>query len=163
MDNQAINEAIEILINNFTRHPRINQDDSNLTVFDMLQEFWRKKMTKSEPATISSTQATASSSSSSSTSPNQTPNIVYEYLQKPGPPYICFVTLPGGACFATFQNCTNKLEAKKHAALISLMNSVFNEHPLRRINEDFIAKSAENAQKDYVIFSYHFDRLIVIS
>ena len=82
MDNQAINEAIEILINNFTRHPRINQDDSNLTVFDMLQEFWRKKMTKSEPATNSSTQATASSSSSSSTSPNQTPNIVYEYLQK---------------------------------------------------------------------------------
>ena len=142
MDNQAINEAIEILINNFTRHPRINQDASNLTVFDMLQEFWRIKIGKSNEQPAASA-ATASESQA-------VPNIVYEFLQKPGAPYICFVTLPGGACFATFQNCSNKLEAKKNAALISLMNSVFNEHPLRRINEDFIAKSAENAQKDYV-------------
>jgi hypothetical protein len=31
------------------------------------------------------------------------------------------------------------------------MNSIFNEHPLRRINEEFIFKSLEEAQKDQVI------------
>lgn len=44
-----------------------------------------------------------------------------------------------------------KNEARKSAALISLMNSVFNEHPLRKINEEFIQKSIENAQRDFVI------------
>lgn len=34
---------------------------------------------------------------------NENPLIVYEFLETPGPPYVCFVTLPGGACFATFQ------------------------------------------------------------
>lgn len=44
-----------------------------------------------------------------------------------------------------------KHDAKKSAAQIALMNSFFNEHPLRRINEDFIQKSTENAQRDFVI------------
>ena len=44
-----------------------------------------------------------------------------------------------------------KNEARRSAALISLMNSVFNEHPLRKINEEFINKSIENAHKDLVI------------
>ena len=26
------------------------------------------------------------------------------------PPYICYVTLPGGSCFATFENCNTKVE-----------------------------------------------------
>lgn len=44
-----------------------------------------------------------------------------------------------------------KAEARRSAALIALMNSVFNEHPLRKINEEFIQKSVDNAQKDFVI------------
>lgn len=44
-----------------------------------------------------------------------------------------------------------KHDAKKSAAQIALMNSFFNEHPLRRINEEFIQKSTENAQRDFVI------------
>jgi len=32
-----------------------------------------------------------------------TSQVVYEFMEKPGAPYVCFVTLPGGACFATFQ------------------------------------------------------------
>ena len=31
------------------------------------------------------------------------------------------------------------------------MNSIFNEHPLRKINEEFINKSIESLQKDSVI------------
>ncbi len=48
------------------------------------------------------------------------------------------------------KNVNNRNEARKSAALISLMNSVFNDHPLRVINEEFIKNSIENAQKDLV-------------
>ena len=131
MDNQSVNEAIEILIANFTRHPRLtgrlgDADDVNMNVLDFLEEFWSRK----------------------SADMNET--IKYEFQEKPDPPFVCFVTLPGGPCFATFQNTLTKLEAKKSAATISLMNSIFNEHPLRRITDDFIAKSVEDAQRDMV-------------
>lgn len=86
MDTQAINEAIEILINNFTRHPRFSSlSDNKINVFEVLQEFWQMKQ--------------------NSFGNNIDPNcqIVYEFLERPGPPYVCLCTLPGGACFATFQ------------------------------------------------------------
>lgn len=131
MDNQSINEAIEILINNFTHHPGLSQqNDSKINVFDVLQEFWQMK-------------------SSSLNMPKEDLIPKYDFLERPGTPYVCFVTLPGGACFATFQGALTKHDAKKSAALIALMNSVFNEHPLRRMNEDFIQKSIENAQRDF--------------
>merc|ERR1712071_351699 len=63
-----------------------------------------------------------------------------------GPPYVCYVTLPGGSCFGSFQNCPTKAEARRSAAKIALMNSVFNEHPSRQISDDFIEKGdAEEA------------------
>lgn len=39
------------------------------------------------------------------------------------------------------QFCPTKAEARRSAAKIALMNSVFNEHPSRRITDDFIEKS----------------------
>ena len=45
-----------------------------------------------------------------------------------------------------------KSDAKKSAALLSLMNSIFNEHPLRKISEEFIKKSIDTAQNDFVKF-----------
>ncbi len=76
------NEAIEILINNFMNHPSLANSEQNLNVFDMLQEFWQMKCTTLEI---------------------DEPLLKYEFLERPGTPYVCFVTLPGGACFATFQ------------------------------------------------------------
>lgn len=94
MDNQAVNEAIEILINNFTRHPRLSHSsDSKLNVFDVLQEFWQLKSNGS----LSNNNLIDVSLTSLNS------QIVYEYLEKPGPPYVCLCTLPCGACFATFQ------------------------------------------------------------
>ena len=88
MDNQTINEAIEILINNFTSHPGLCQaNESKINVFDVLQEFWQMR-------------------SASGCDQDLLPK--YEFLERPGTPYVCFVTLPGGACFATFQ--VNKLK-----------------------------------------------------
>lgn len=86
MDNQSINEAIEILINNFTNHPGLSQsNDSKINVFDVLQEFWQMKVVNSN---ISQRESTLP---------------IYEFMEKPGTPFVCFVTLPGGSCFATFQ------------------------------------------------------------
>ena len=144
MDTNSIHEAIEILINNFTRHPRLSHltHDSKLNVYDVLQEFWHMKHIGSlqvENPTLS-----------------QENLIFYDFLERPGQPYVCLCTIPSGACFATFQNTNTKSEAKKSAALLALMNSLFNEHPLRRINEDFIKKSLESAHKDFVLKINHY-------
>ena len=45
-------------------------------------------------------------------------------LPSASPPYTCYVTLPGGSCFATFEPSTTKAEARRSAAKIALMNSV---------------------------------------
>jgi len=58
--------------------------------------------------------------------------------------------------FYCFKNTSTKQEAKKSAALISLMNSVFNEHPLRKINEEFIKKSVEEIVIDEFLKKLYF-------
>jgi len=65
------------------------------------------------------------------------------------PPYVCYVTLPGGSCFGSFQNCPTKAEARRSAAKIALMNSVFNEHPSRKITDEFITKAIDEAQQAF--------------
>eukprot|EP00106_Octopus_bimaculoides_P014386 XP_014781828.1 PREDICTED: LIX1-like protein [Octopus bimaculoides] len=42
-------------------------------------------------------------------------------------------------------NCSTKAEARRSAAKIALMNSVFNEHPSRKISDDFIEKAVGDA------------------
>lgn len=102
MDNHSMNQAIEVLLNNFTKHPGLASNTEN-SVFEILQEFWRIKSLNSH----------LNESSDSSL-------ISYEFLEKPSPPYVCFCTLPNGVCFATFQNVMTKTEARKNAALISV-------------------------------------------
>lgn len=31
--------------------------------------------------------------------------LLYESAQMPGPPYVCYVTLPGGSCFGNYRVC----------------------------------------------------------
>uniref|UniRef100_A0A4W4HFD8 Limb and CNS expressed 1 like n=1 Tax=Electrophorus electricus TaxID=8005 RepID=A0A4W4HFD8_ELEEL len=54
--------------------------------------------------------------------------VVYEMVPSNNPPYVCYF-------------CPTKAEARRSAAKIALMNSVFNEHPSRRITDEFIEKS----------------------
>merc|ERR550532_1963429 len=75
--------------------------------------------------------------------------VVFESQPSAQPPYVCFVTLPGGSCFGSFQNCPTKAEARRSAAKIALMNSVFNEHPSRRISEDFVEKAVQDAHQAF--------------
>lgn len=141
MDANSTSEAIEILISNFTRHPRLSHltTDSNLNVFDVLEEFWHMKQL--EDLNVDTKSLLIG---------HRDNGITYEFLERPGQPHVCLCTLPSGACFATFQNCLTKSDAKKSAALLALMNSMFNEHPQRKISNDFIKNSLENAHKDLV-------------
>ena len=54
---------------------------------------------------------------------------VITYLSSP--PYICYVTLPGGSCFATFENCSTKVQE-----FFLWMNVVGNDEEDDDDNED---------------------------
>lgn len=58
----------------------------------------------------------------------------------------------------SFQNCPTKAEARRSAAKIALMNSVFNEHPSRTITDHFIENAVAEATNSFnvmlIIYSY---------
>ena len=56
-----------------------------------------------------------------------------------------------GSC--SFQNCPTKAEARRSAAKIALMNSVFNEHPSRKITDEFIEKAVKEASRAFQVGS----------
>lgn len=58
---------------------------------------------------------------------------------------VCYVTLPGGCCFASPQECVSSAEARRSAAHVALVNSVFNELPSRRVTPSFIASAVQEA------------------
>ncbi|XP_030647641.1 protein limb expression 1 homolog [Chanos chanos] len=98
----------------------------DLNVVGMLHQFWEQKQVNGaavEPENL----------------------VVYESIPSPEPPYVCYVTLPGGSCFGNIKYCYTKAEARRDAARIALMNSTFNELPCRRITAEFIQRSVEDA------------------
>jgi len=73
--------------------------------------------------------------------------VIYESVPASTPPYICYVTLPGGSCFGSYGVCPTKAEARRSTARIALMNSVFNEQPTRRITQVFIDNAVSEASQ----------------
>jgi len=55
-----------------------------VNVVEALQDFWQMKQMKGSNVSNSAL-------------------IIYESEPSSGPPYICYVTLPGGSCFGSFQ------------------------------------------------------------
>ncbi|XP_068103591.1 protein limb expression 1 homolog [Hyperolius riggenbachi] len=98
----------------------------DLNVVAFLQEFWEKK--EKRKAVFPSESLVA-----------------YESVPSPDPPFVCYVTLPGGSCFGNFQYCTSRAEARRDAAKVALINSLYNELPNRRITQEFITKSVQEA------------------
>lgn len=125
----VLREAVDAVVNSFAKH---TQGYGRVNVVEALQEFWQMKEARGAEVQH-----------------HNGPLVVYESVPSSSPPYICFVTLPGGSCFASFQNCPTKAEARRSAAKIALMNSVFNEHPSRKISEDFIKKAVDDAKKSF--------------
>nr|XP_035936878.1 protein limb expression 1 homolog isoform X1 [Halichoerus grypus]XP_035936879.1 protein limb expression 1 homolog isoform X1 [Halichoerus grypus] len=105
-------------------HNRIQLHKVN--VVSMLQEFWESK--QQQRAAFPSEGV-----------------VVYESLPSPGPPFVSYVTLPGGSCFGNFQCCLSRAEARRDAAKVALINSLFNELPSRRITKEFIMESVQEA------------------
>ncbi len=102
-----------------------------MNVVEELQEFWQVKQ-------------------SSGAEMKNGALVIYESVPGPSaPPYVCYVTLPGGACFASYGSCPTKAEARRSAARIALMNSIFNEQPSRRITDEFIQKAVQEAYSNY--------------
>lgn len=112
-------EAVEAVVRSFAKH---TQGYGRVNVVEALQEFWQMKQSRGADLRNGAL-------------------VVYEMVPSNNPPYVCYVSLPGGSCFGSFQFCPTKAEARRSAAKIALMNSVFNEHPSRRITDDFIEKS----------------------
>ncbi|XP_055968587.1 protein limb expression 1 homolog isoform X2 [Sorex fumeus] len=98
----------------------------DLNVVSMLQEFWESK--QKQRAAFPSEGL-----------------VIYESLPSPGPPFVSYVTLPGGSCFGNFQCCLSRAEARRDAAKVALINSLFNELPSRRITKEFIMESVHEA------------------
>ncbi|XP_053331064.1 LIX1-like protein [Spea bombifrons] len=119
----VLREAVEAVVRSFAKH---TQGYGRVNVVEALQEFWQMKQTRGADLKNGAL-------------------VVYEMVPSNSPPYVCYVTLPGGSCFGSFQFCPTKAEARRSAAKIALMNSVFNEHPSRRITDEFIEKSVLEA------------------
>ncbi|XP_077457490.1 protein limb expression 1-like [Stigmatopora argus] len=71
--------------------------------------------------------------------------LLYESDASTGPPFVCYVTLPGGSCFGNYKLCNTQAEARRDAARVALMNSLVNELPCRRICPQFISHSLQQA------------------
>ncbi|XP_027983668.2 LIX1-like protein [Eptesicus fuscus] len=119
----VLREAVEAVVRSFAKH---TQGYGRVNVVEALQEFWQMKQSRGADLKNGAL-------------------VVYEMVPSNTPPYVCYVTLPGGSCFGSFQFCPTKAEARRSAAKIALMNSVFNEHPSRRITDEFIEKSVSEA------------------
>ncbi|XP_048784922.1 LIX1-like protein [Lagopus muta] len=119
----VLREAVEAVVRSFAKH---TQGYGRVNVVEALQEFWQMKQSRGADLKNGAL-------------------VVYEMVPASSPPYVCYVTLPGGSCFGSFQFCPTKAEARRSAAKIALMNSVFNEHPSRRITDEFIEKSVSEA------------------
>lgn len=106
----------------------VSNKKPKVAVVEALQEFWQMKAGRKDSQL------------------HQGALLIYEAVPSSTPPYVCYVTLPGGACFGSFQTCTTRAEARKSAAKIALMNSVFNEHPSRIISLEMIARLVAEAE-----------------
>ncbi|XP_028270602.1 protein limb expression 1-like [Parambassis ranga] len=119
---------------------------TDLNVVALLHNFWEQKQT-------GHFNSSSSESDGSDGKPaRQTESLLlYESAPTPGPPYICYVTLPGGSCFGNYKVCDTQAEARRDAARVALMNSLVNELPCRRINPQFITQSLQQAARDSAV------------
>ncbi|XP_069082032.1 protein limb expression 1 homolog isoform X1 [Pleurodeles waltl] len=119
-------ESLQLVVAQVLPHRDPSMVFRDLNVVSILQEFWENK---EKQRTVFPSEGT----------------VVYESVPSPDPPFVCYVTLPGGSCFGNFQGCSSRAEARRDAAKVALINSLFNELPTRRITKEFIAESVQEA------------------
>jgi len=107
-----------------------NSSRLRVNVVEELQEFWQMKQARGAQMKNGAL-------------------VIYESVPSSSPPYVCYVTLPGGSCFGSYGSCPTKAEARRSAARIALMNSIYNEQPNRKITQEFIEKAVNEAASAY--------------
>ena len=101
--NQGLESAVHAVITSFKSH----SDQDHVDAVEALKEFWQLKQAKNSG--IHGTE-------------------IYYHSIASESPSVCYVTLPGGSCFGSFETCFSLERAKQSAAKIALTNSVLNEH-----------------------------------
>ncbi|XP_071259096.1 protein limb expression 1 homolog isoform X2 [Salvelinus alpinus] len=112
----------------------------DLNIVAMLHNFWEQKQVEQDNRSDSQSEDSVKGSASQSEC-----LLLYESAPSPRPPYIYYVTLPGGSCFGNYKECETQAEARRDAARVALMNSLVNELPSRRITPLFITHSLQEA------------------
>ncbi|XP_024273477.2 protein limb expression 1 homolog [Oncorhynchus tshawytscha] len=112
----------------------------DLNIVAMLHNFWEQKQVEQVKGSDSQSEDSVKGSASQSEG-----LLLYESAPSPRPPYIYYVTLPGGSCFGNYKECETQAEARRDAARVALMNSLVNELPSRRITPLFITHSLQEA------------------
>ncbi|TDH12694.1 hypothetical protein EPR50_G00049970 [Perca flavescens] len=137
------NVEVEDSIMSYLSQSETDTSPKDLNVVVMLHNFWEQRQTGG---------LNGSSSESDGSVAIQTESLLlYESAPSPGPPYVCYVTLPGGSCFGNYKVCDTQAEARRDAARVALMNSLVNELPCRRINPQFITQSLQQAATDSAV------------
>ncbi|KAK2837341.1 hypothetical protein Q5P01_014553 [Channa striata] len=120
---------------------------NDLNVVTMLHDFWEQK----QMSQVNSPSNKIDGSGEDAASQTEC-LLLYESAPSHGPPFACYVTLPGGSCFGNYKVCDTQAEARRDAARVALMNSLVNELPSRRISPQFITQSLEQAASDSAVF-----------
>ncbi|XP_029999853.1 protein limb expression 1-like [Sphaeramia orbicularis] len=139
-------EKVEESIMSYLSQSEMDTNRNDLNVVAMLHNFWEQKQMSQSNG--SSTEADGSVMDATGRTETL---LLYESSPSPGPPYVCYVTLPGGSCFGNFKVCDTQAEARRDAARVALMNSLVNELPCRRITPQFITQSLQQAATDSAV------------
>ncbi|XP_065050962.1 LIX1-like protein [Rhopilema esculentum] len=117
-----LREAVDAVLKSFAKH---TGQSGEVDVKEAIGEFWHAKSKDGVPV-----------------------DLTYESEILQDGTYVCYVTLPGGSCFGSFEPCLTKTDAQISAAKIALMHSVFNDHPSRIITEKFIDQAVTEAKEN---------------
>ncbi|XP_044192786.1 protein limb expression 1-like [Thunnus albacares] len=137
---------VEDSIMSYLSQSETETSPKDLNVVAMLHNFWEQKQTSQLNG--SSTESDGSVRDAASQAESL---LLYESAPSPGPPYVCYVTLPRGSCFGNYKVCDTLAEARRDAARVALMNSLVNELPCRRISPQFITQSLQQAARDSAV------------
>ncbi|XP_049907066.1 protein limb expression 1-like isoform X2 [Epinephelus moara] len=137
---------VEESIMSYLSQSETDTSPTDLNVVAMLHHFWEQRQTAQLNGSSSESDGSVGDAAIQTES-----LLLYESAPSPGPPYVCYVTLPGGSCFGNYKVCDTQAEARRDAARVALMNSLVNELPCRRINPQFITQSLQQAATDSAV------------
>ena len=122
---EVLQRAVDAVVSSF----KSNSSISDVNAVEALKEFWHLKEAKGAHFPLG--------------------NFVKYEAYSLTIPIVYFVTLPGGSCFGSFEQCSTSESAKQSAAKIALTNSVLNEHSCNIISSSTIDQMVSAASASF--------------